>query len=69
VSRASKGRAFEYEIRQLFERAGFSVVRGAASKGWFLREKVDLVASRETLNGKDRVDLIVVGIQCKARSK
>jgi Holliday junction resolvase len=69
MSTASRGRAFEYEIRQLFERAGFSVMRGAASKGFFLREKVDLIASRETRDNKNVVTMIVVGIQCKAKGK
>ena len=54
MSNSSKGRTFEYEIRQLFERAGFSVTRGAARKGYFLQEKVDLIASRETRLNDDK---------------
>ena len=45
---ATKGRRFEHEIRELFRRAGFSVVRGAGSKGQMLEEKVDLVATKST---------------------
>lgn len=69
VSKASKGRAFEHEVREIFENAGFCVVRGAGSKGFFLNEKVDLVCTRETLETKKKVFLTIVGVQCKIRSK
>jgi Holliday junction resolvase len=66
---ASKGRKFESEIRDLFEAAGFSVVRGAASKGEMLQEKVDLICTRETRSNKQKVLLLIVGVQCKIRGK
>jgi Holliday junction resolvase len=69
VSKASKGRSFEHEVRDLFERAGFSVVRGAASKGEMLQEKVDLICTRETRSNKQKVLLLIVGVQCKIRGK
>lgn len=69
MSKASKGRAFEHEIRNLFESVGFSVVRGAGSKGEMLQEKVDLVCTKETRGNKQKVFLTIVGVQCKIKSK
>ena len=48
MSTSSKGRAFEHEVRNLFRSAGFSVIRGAGSKGELFGEKVDLVATKRT---------------------
>ena len=69
MSRASKGRAFEHEIRSLFESVGFSVVRGAGSKGEMLEEKVDLVCTKQERINDYRVMLYVIGVQCKARKR
>lgn len=69
MSNATKGRAFEHEIQQLLEGAGFSVVRGAASKGEFFGNKVDLVASREGRGNDYRAYIILIGVQCKVRSR
>lgn len=68
MSKASKGRAFEHEIRHLFESAGFSVIRGAGSKGEMLNEKVDLVCTKTTPRNGYKVFLLVVGVQCKVKS-
>jgi Holliday junction resolvase len=65
MSTARKGRAFEHEIRKLLEDAGFSVIRGAGSKGEFFDEKVDLVASKATRENGKTVFLTLIGIQCK----
>lgn len=67
LSTASKGRAFEHQIRNLFREAGFSVIRGAASKGELLDEKVDLVASKQTRENEFTVFLTIVGVQCKVK--
>lgn len=67
MSTATKGRSFEHQIRQLFEQAGFSVIRGAGSKGELLEEKVDLVCSKETPQNKFTCFLTIVGVQCKCR--
>ena len=69
MSTATKGRRFEHEVRKLFEDAGYSVIRGAGSKGEFLSEKVDLVASKETAQTDYTVYLTIVGVQCKAHAK
>jgi Holliday junction resolvase len=69
MSRASKGRAFEHEVRDLFESVGFSVIRGAGSKGECLQEKSDLVCTRETRDNKQKVWLVIVAVQCKVRGK
>jgi hypothetical protein len=53
VSTATKGRAFEYEIRNLLRSAGFSVIRGAGSKGEMLGEKVDF--GRHEVDRAERV--------------
>lgn len=67
MSTATKGRAFEHEIRHLLEAAGFSVIRGAGSKGEFLGEKVDLVATKQTQQNEFRVFLTIIGVQCKVK--
>mgnify|MGYP001559403150 CR=1 FL=1 len=68
MNTAHKGRAFEHEIRHLFEREGYSVIRGAASKGFFDSPsgvvKPDLVASKTDRN-KRTVNIIL--IQAKVR--
>jgi len=67
MSSATKGRRFEHEIRELFRQAGFSVIRGAGSKGEMLQQKVDLVATKATNVSRFKVLLTVVGVQCKAK--
>jgi Holliday junction resolvase len=67
MSNATKGRRFEHEIRELFRKAGFSVVRGAGSKGEMLEEKVDLVATKSTRRNRFTCFLTIVGAQCKVR--
>jgi len=67
MSGATKGRRFEHEVRELFQKAGFSVIRGAGSKGEILEEKVDLVATKRTRQNKFTCFLTIVGVQCKVR--
>lgn len=65
MNTARKGRRFEHEIINLLKSVGFSVVRGAGSKGEWRGHKVDMVFSKET----DQTEYTVVvmgGIQCKA---
>ena len=69
MSHASKGRAFEHEIRELFRSAGYSVIRGAGSKGEFCDAKVDLVASRLTAQHEFKVYLTIVSAQCKVKKR
>jgi Holliday junction resolvase len=69
MSTATKGRAFEHAIRHLFESAGYSVIRGAGSKGEFLDDKVDLVATKQTRLNEFTVYLTVVGVQCKVKAQ
>lgn len=64
---AGKGRRFEHEVRELFRQAGFSVIRGAGSKGELLEEKVDLVATKATRQNKFTCFLTIVGVQCKVK--
>jgi len=58
MSSAVKGRRFEHEIRELFRQAGFSVIRGAGSKGEMLSE-VDLVCCPG--NRRDNLAFSIVG--------
>jgi Holliday junction resolvase len=69
LSTATKGRRFEHEIRDLFRNAGFSVVRGAGSKGEMLEEKVDLVATKLTRENEFKCFLTLIGVQCKVRQR
>ena len=67
MSTASRGRALEHELRALLRAAGYSVIRGAGSKGetdlgagpW----KTDLLATKTT-PGLER-DIYIVAVQCK----
>ena len=68
MSTSSKGRAFEHEVRNLFRSAGFSVIRGAGSKGELFGEKVDLVATKRTRDTAYTVFLYCIGVQCKTKS-
>ena len=71
MSTASRGRALEHEIRAIFEAAGFSVIRGAGSKGevnWGDGpEKVDLLATRVTDELERKI--YIVGLQCKLKRR
>jgi Holliday junction resolvase len=69
LSTATKGRAYEHEVRALFEQAGYSVVRGAGSKGECLKEKTDLVCTKETRQTQFKVILTIVCVQCKVRAR
>jgi Holliday junction resolvase len=65
VNRAHKGRRFEHEIINLLKGAGFSVIRGAGSKGEWRGQKVDLVFSKTTEQTNYTV-VVMGGMQCKA---
>jgi Holliday junction resolvase len=69
MNQAKKGRAFELEIREMFERKGYSVTRGAGSKGEMLKEKVDLICTRLRRLNRQRVLLFVIGVQCKVERR
>lgn len=61
-----RGRQLEWDVRKLFEEAGWSVIRGAGSKGEVDGFKTDLVASRR---GKKYGDTIyIVLMQAKRES-
>lgn len=69
MSNASKGRAFEHEVRKMLEASGYSVVRGAGSKGAFDCAdgivKPDLIASRRGTANRNEIQMILA--QCKVR--
>lgn len=62
---SNKGTRFERELKQLLEKNGYSVMRGAGSKGSVFNEKADLVATKETGANKKRAYMII--IQCKVK--
>lgn len=55
-----QGVALEREVKCLFEEAGWSVIRGAGSKGEVGGFKVDLVASKETSRTKKTMYLVLM---------
>ncbi len=63
MSHYSRGRALEHEVRALFTREGWSVIRGAGSKGAVDGMKADLVATRRGSKNLDTVYMVV--FQCK----
>lgn len=78
-----QGVAVEYEVKKLFERAGWSVIRGAGSKGQWVDFKPDLIATKETAQCYKEVGIVTsdvvltqsgrkvsqVLLQCKRRKK
>ena len=71
MNRAAKGATLEREIKRLLEDHGWSVMRGAASKGHFDstegQVKADLIASKSGRTNKSTLQIIVV--QCKVEGK
>jgi Holliday junction resolvase len=72
MSTATKGRAFEHHIKHLLEADGFSVMRGAGSKGEVDMgegpEKVDLIATKTTRDNEYKAYIqFTVAVQCKVR--
>jgi len=66
MSNYSAGRTLEYEIKSLFESAGWDVMRGSSSKGDVLGMKADLVASKFT--DKIRRTAYMVLVQAKRQT-
>lgn len=68
MSTATKGRRHEHAIRKILREAGYSVSRGAGSKGEFFGRKSDLIATRQTDMGNEYL-VEVWGFQMKVRKK
>jgi Holliday junction resolvase len=66
MARYHAGRQLEWEVRKLFESAGWSVIRGAGSKGEVFGMKADLVATKDCQLTKTAV---MVVIQCKRKER
>lgn len=68
---AHKGRRLEHEVKRLLEENGWSVTRGAGSKGHFDSPegvvKADLIASRRGTQNKYELQIIL--IQAKVSAK
>ena len=62
---SNKGITFERELKILLEANGFSVMRGAGSKGECFGMKTDLIATKET--GQNVKSAYMVIIQCKVK--
>jgi len=60
LSNYSSGRSLEYELKALFEGAGWEVMRGSSSKGNVLGFKADLVCTRWTNTIKRTAYLVLV---------
>lgn len=63
----SKGIAFERELKRLLEANGYSVMRGAGSKGEVFGVKADLVATKRTARNSKTAHMLV--IQCKVKGE
>lgn len=57
----------EHDIRHILEAAGYSVMRGAGSKGEMFGHKVDLIATRETAENEYSIE--IYGLQMKVKAK
>lgn len=66
-SKYARGRDLEYEVKHLFESAGWSVIRGSGSKGTVFGEKTDLVATKTTPGNEKTAHMILV--QCKLKKR
>jgi Holliday junction resolvase len=67
MSNYSRGRSLEYEIRELLVSAGYSVVRGAGSKGEALGLPADLVATKYTDQTKREVWMAIMQMKVRKR--
>lgn len=67
MNTAQKGANLELYIRQLLEADGWSVVRGASSKGEALGWKADLVATKYTDQTKREVWLAIMQMKVRKR--
>lgn len=65
MTATSKGVTFERELRQLLEAHGYSVIRGAGSKGKVFGFPADLVATKDTGQNTKSAHMII--IQCKVK--
>jgi len=58
------GRRLEWEIKRIFEDVGWSIVRGAGSKGDFALDndkfKADLIATKIVRKGKKEVWIVLL---------
>ena len=59
MSRYHAGRALEYEVKDLFAKAGWASIRGAGSKGEIDGYKVDLVFSKRSSQNESVVYLVL----------
>lgn len=64
---SGKGITFERQLKRDLESLGYSVMRGAASKGQVFNEKADLIATIETIHNVKQAHMII--IQCKVKGK
>lgn len=62
-----KGIQFERTLKQELESLGYSVMRGASSKGEVFGMKADLIATQDT--GQNIEQAVMVIIQCKKNKK
>lgn len=67
MNTAQKGATLERYIRQLFEADGWSVIRGASSKGEALGWKADLVATKYTDQTKREVWFAIMQMKVRKR--
>lgn len=67
MSTATRGRALEHTVKKLLEADGWSVMRGAGSKGHFDstagQVKCDLIASKRGRSNRYEIQIIL--LQCK----
>ena len=67
MNTAQKGANLERYIRQLLEADGWSVIRGAASKGEALGLPADLVATKYTDQTKREVWMAIMQMKVRKR--
>lgn len=67
MNTAQKGATLERHIRQLLEADGWSVIRGAGSKGEVLKWKTDLLATKYT--DQTERELWIAIIQAKVKKR
>lgn len=70
----SKGIEWERQLKKDLESLGYSVMRGAGSKGTLFGMKVDLIVSKDTSRNKKTAYFTIVadgvaGAQCKVKEK
>ena len=68
-SKYHRGRNLEWEVRKLFEDAGWDVLRGAGSKGEVAGFPTDLIASKSSPRNDKTIYIVLMQAKLKGKGE